>query len=84
MGVSPAFLMVSAALPVHSVRALIDYAKQHPGAVTYASPGAGTFPHLAVEMFNLRAGTQMLHIPYRGTAPALTDMVTEPRAGDDL
>lgn len=76
MGVSPAFLMVSGTLPVRSVRELIDYVKQRPGAVTYASPGTGTFPHLAVEMFNLRAGTQMLHVPYRGNAPALTDMVT--------
>ncbi|RKK05631.1 tripartite tricarboxylate transporter substrate binding protein [Pseudoroseomonas wenyumeiae] len=76
MGVSPAFLMVSATLPVRSVRELIDYVRQRPDGVTYASPGAGTFPHLAVEMFNLRAGTQMLHVPYRGTAPALTDMVT--------
>jgi len=54
---------------------VIAYAKSHPGSVTYASPGAGTLPHLTGEMLKAAAGIQTTHVPYKGLAPALTDLV---------
>ncbi|HEY4250500.1 MAG TPA: tripartite tricarboxylate transporter substrate-binding protein [Roseomonas sp.] len=71
----PYVLVVRASLPVHSVRELIDYAKAHPGQLSYASTGVGGTGHLAAEMFNTLAGTETLHVPYSGTAPGLNDVM---------
>jgi tripartite-type tricarboxylate transporter receptor subunit TctC len=63
------------ALKVNSVQELIALAKASPGKVTMASAGSGTINHLTGEMFKLQAGVDLLHIPYKGGAPALTDVV---------
>jgi tripartite-type tricarboxylate transporter receptor subunit TctC len=68
-------LVVNAALPVHSVAELVQLAKSKPGALNYASAGVGSPAHLAGEMLNLLAGIQLVHIPYKGAAPALLDVI---------
>lgn len=67
-------LLVTPGLPVKNVAELISYAKAHPGELNYASSGNGTIVHLTTEAFRSQAGLQMLHVPYKGTGPALTDL----------
>ena len=70
------FLLVSnLRFPVHSVSDLVRVAKQKPGIITFASYGAGSPAHLAGELFKFMTKTDMVHIPYKGSAPALTDVV---------
>jgi len=71
----PAVLVVPNSSPVHSVKEFIAHAKVNPGQVTFASPGHGTGPHLAGELFKRVAGIELTHVPYRGAAPALQDLV---------
>lgn len=71
----PNILVVNAKLPVHSVRELIDLAKQKPGQLTYASAGIGTSPHMSMELFKSMAGVDILHVPYKGTTPGVTDLL---------
>ena len=66
----PFVLAVHPSLPASSVRDLIAFAKSRPGQLTFGSGGAGGGPHLAAEMFAMRSGISLLHVPYRGTAPA--------------
>ena len=66
-------LVVHPGLPVSSVKELIAYAKAKPGALNYASAGSGTAPHISAEEFKLRTGIGMTHIPYKGSAPGVTD-----------
>jgi tripartite-type tricarboxylate transporter receptor subunit TctC len=66
---------VNPALPVDTVREFVDYAKAHPGKINMASAGSGTPQHVAGEMFKMMTGTEMIHVPYRGAAPALTDLL---------
>ncbi|MBI4191585.1 MAG: tripartite tricarboxylate transporter substrate binding protein [Betaproteobacteria bacterium] len=61
-------------LPVRTVGALVALAKARPGELNYASTGIGGIPHLAMELFNYTAGTKIVHIPYKGGAPALVDL----------
>lgn len=68
-------LVVSAALPVRSVAELVQLAKSKPGVLNYASAGVGSPAHLAGEMLNLLAGIKLTHIPYKGAAPALLDVI---------
>src|ERR1700744_42003 len=75
----PTILVVNPKLPVKTVPELIAYLKEHPGTVNMASGGVGSTPHLAGELFKMQTGTNMLHVPYRGDAPAVTDML----AGQD-
>jgi tripartite-type tricarboxylate transporter receptor subunit TctC len=70
----PFTLTVNATLPVKSVQELIDYAKTRPGNVFFGSSGNGGLPHLCGELFNLQASVQTVHVPYRGSAPAFTDL----------
>ena len=72
---TPSVLEVNLALPVNSVQELIAYAKNNPGKLNFGSAGNGSSHHLAGELFNTLAGTKMVHVPYRGTAAALTDVV---------
>ncbi len=72
---SPLMLVVPPTLPVRNVAELIAYAKARPEGVTFASPGAGTPLHLAGELFTRQAGIKALHVPYRGSSPALTDLM---------
>jgi tripartite-type tricarboxylate transporter receptor subunit TctC len=70
------FLMTAfSALPVNSLTDLVSYAKQRPAKVTYASPGVGTSTHLIGESFKLKHGIDIVHVPYRGGGPAITDYV---------
>ncbi len=79
IALNPAILEVNPSVPVHSVPELIAYAKAHPGELNMASGGVGSTPHLAGELFKMMTGINMLHVPYRGDAPAITDML----AGQD-
>jgi tripartite-type tricarboxylate transporter receptor subunit TctC len=71
----PNVLVVNPQLPVKSVKELVDYAKAHPGKLAFASSGSGTSIHMAGELFKLQAGVDVLHVPYKGSAPALTDLI---------
>ena len=71
----PLVLLVNPSLPVHSVEELIAYIKDHPGKVFFASAGNGGAPHLAGELFKQMAHLDIQHVPYKGSAPALTDLV---------
>ena len=71
----PLVLEVHPSVPVKTVAELIAYAKANPGKVNFASAGVGTSLHLAAELFNMMTGTKMIHVPYRGSAPALTDLL---------
>ncbi|WP_137178211.1 tripartite tricarboxylate transporter substrate binding protein [Roseomonas sp. AR75] len=71
----PEILVVHPSVPARDIAALVALAKAQPGALNYASAGNGTFPHLAAELFKLRAGVDITHVPYRGAAPAITDLV---------
>jgi tripartite-type tricarboxylate transporter receptor subunit TctC len=62
-------------LPVTSAKDLAALAKSKPGAVPFASTGSGSMPHLALELYQAAAGVKFLHVPYRGAAPALTDLL---------
>jgi tripartite-type tricarboxylate transporter receptor subunit TctC len=68
-------LVVHPSLPVKTETELIDYAKAHPGVLNYSSAGAGTSPHLSMELFRSMAGITMTHVPYKGTGPATVDVV---------
>jgi tripartite-type tricarboxylate transporter receptor subunit TctC len=71
----PFILVVNPSLPFETVTDLIKYAKAHPGALTYGSGGAGSPHQLFAEMFKTMTGTEMTHVPYKGSAPALTDLI---------
>jgi tripartite-type tricarboxylate transporter receptor subunit TctC len=72
---APFLLLVNPALPVHSVKELVAYAKANPGQLSYGSGGVGAPHHLYMELFKSMTGTQMTHVPYKGSLPALTDVV---------
>ena len=71
----PSVIQITPSLPVHSVPELIAYAKANPGKINHASAGAGTAGHIAGEMFKMMTGISMVHVPYRGGAPAVTDLI---------
>jgi tripartite-type tricarboxylate transporter receptor subunit TctC len=75
IGVAPTVLAVHPSLPVHSVAELIAYAREHPGTLNYGSAGIGTVGHLAGEFLASTAGIKLIHVPYRGTGPAMTDLL---------
>ncbi|HXM83186.1 MAG TPA: tripartite tricarboxylate transporter substrate binding protein [Burkholderiales bacterium] len=68
-------LVVSASLPAKSLQEVVALARERPGALNYSSAGAGTSQHLAGELFKLRTGTDIVHVPYKGSAPALAALV---------
>ena len=71
----PHMLVVHPALPVDSMERLASYAKANPGKISLASPGYGTQPHLLGEMFRLATGADIVHVPYKGATPAVTDIL---------
>ena len=73
---TPNILVVHPDLPIRNVRELIDYAKANPGKLNYATPGNGTPSHLATAIFQSMTGTELTHIPYKGSGPAMTDMLS--------
>ena len=70
------FLETNPGLPVASVQDFIQYLRAHPGELSYGSPGPGSSPHLAGEMFKRAAGVDAVHVPYKGAGPALTDVLS--------
>ncbi|MEA3023350.1 MAG: hypothetical protein QOK01_2202 [Alphaproteobacteria bacterium] len=75
IGKSPMVLTVHVSVPARTVKDLIASARADPGSLSYGSIGLGSASHLAGEMFKLRAGVDMLHVPYRGGAPAVNDLI---------
>lgn len=75
IGVIPSVLVVSASVPVKSVKELIAFAKVQPGKINFASAGIGASSHLSGELFKTMAGIDIVHVPYRGTGPALQDLL---------
>jgi tripartite-type tricarboxylate transporter receptor subunit TctC len=71
----PMAILVHPSLPANSVAELIAYAKQNPNKINMASAGTGSAPHMAGELFKFMAGVNMVHVPYRGQGPALTDLL---------
>ncbi len=71
----PLVMVVNPSVPTQTVPEFIAYAKANPGKINMASVGNGTTPHMAGELFKMMAGVDMLHVPYRGAAPALTDLL---------
>lgn len=71
----PNLLVVRNTLPVKTVQELVDYGKANPGKLNYGSPGVGSTGHLSAEIFKRAVGIEMAHVPYRGSAPALNDLV---------
>jgi tripartite-type tricarboxylate transporter receptor subunit TctC len=76
VGIVPCVVVVAAATPVHNPKELIAYAKANPGKLSFSSSGVGNPQQLAGELMNSMAGTNVLHVPYRGSAPAVTDVAT--------
>jgi tripartite-type tricarboxylate transporter receptor subunit TctC len=71
----PQMILANPSLPAKTIPELIAYAKANPGKITVASAGTGSSGHLAGELFKMMAGVNMLHVPYRGAGPALTDLL---------
>ena len=76
VGISPLILTVNNDFPAKDVRDLVNNAKANPGKVTFGSSGVGSATHLTFELFQQTAGIKMLHVPYKGTAPALTAVIS--------
>jgi tripartite-type tricarboxylate transporter receptor subunit TctC len=74
-GQTPNLLVVNPDVPVKSVKELIDTAKAKPGGLSYGSTGSGSSNHLSMELFRLMTGTQIVHVPYKGSAPMVTDLL---------
>lgn len=72
---TPFVLAVNASVPAKDVKEFIAYAKAHPNKVNYGTSGVGQSYHLAAELFRMRTGTDLNHVPYKGSAPALTDLL---------
>ena len=73
---APHVLVVSSKLPVHNVAQLVAYAKAHPGQVSFASAGTGGTAHLGMEMFKALSKTEVLHVPYKGSAGSVNDLIS--------
>jgi tripartite-type tricarboxylate transporter receptor subunit TctC len=72
---APAMLVVHPSVPAKNIAELVAYSKSQPNGLTYASSGSGSGPHLMAEMFAGASGTKMLHVPYKGSAPAYNDLL---------
>ena len=75
IGSSPLVLVVNPAVPATTLPQLVNYARANPGKLNFVSAGIGTTPHMAGELLKLRAGIDMTHIPYKGSGPAMADLV---------
>jgi len=75
VGVTPNLLICNENQPAKTVKDLVTLCKQNPGKISFASAGGGSAQHLALEMFKLRGGIDALHVPYKGSGPALTDLI---------
>ena len=75
IGGTPNVLVVNAALPINTVQEFVNYLKKNPGKLSYGSAGPGSLTHLTMELLKMQLGSFMVHIPYRGIAPAFTDLI---------
>jgi len=75
IGSTPNVLVINNALPPPNIQAFLAYMKQNPGKLSYGSAGAGSLTHLTAELFKLQTNSFLVHIPYRGIAPAITDLI---------
>ena len=75
----PNVLLVRQSFPAATVQEFLAYVKANPGKVNFASQGVGTTSHLTAELFNTLAGVKLVHVPYRGTGPALNDLLAGQR-----
>ncbi len=75
IGGTPNVLVVNAGLPVNHLKELVDYLRKNPGKLSYGSAGPGSLTHLTMELFKQQVNSFMVHIPYRGIAPAFTDLI---------
>jgi tripartite-type tricarboxylate transporter receptor subunit TctC len=75
IGATPNVLVVNAKVPATTVKEFVDYVKRNPGKLSYGSAGQGSLTHLTMELFKQETGAYMLHIPYRGIAPAINDLL---------
>jgi tripartite-type tricarboxylate transporter receptor subunit TctC len=75
VGASPSVLVVNPAVPANTVQELVAYAKANPGKVNFSSGGIGVLPHLIGELFKARAGIDIVHVPYKGGGPSITDLL---------
>ncbi|OZI32100.1 hypothetical protein CAL29_30170 [Bordetella genomosp. 10] len=76
VGQTPNVLVVTNSLPVHNVREFLDYARAHPGAINYGSGGVGSAGHLPMAWLQSKEHLQLTHIPYKGSGPAITDLIS--------
>jgi tripartite-type tricarboxylate transporter receptor subunit TctC len=75
VAVSPHVVAVNPSVPVHTLKELVDLAKAQPGKLNYASPGSGSVPHVGMELFKQQTGIEIVHVPYKGAGPMMTDVV---------
>ena len=75
LGVSPIVLVVNPSVPAKNLKELLVFLRANPGTISIASPGVGTSSHLAGELFQQLTGTKLVHIPYKGSGPAMTDLL---------
>jgi len=75
IGTGPSALTVNPKMPAKTTKELIDMAKAKPGMLTYATAGIGSFQHLSTELFRLQAGISLVHVPFKGGGPAMTDVI---------
>lgn len=76
VAVAPHVVTVHPSLPVHNLKELVAYAKAHPGEINYASQGSGSVPHVGTELLKQMTGTDMVHVPYKGSGPAIQDVLS--------
>lgn len=76
VAVSPHVVTVHPSLPVKNLKELVAYAKAHPGEINYASQGSGSVPHVGTELLKQMTGTDMTHVPYKGSGPAIQDVLS--------
>jgi len=76
VAVAPNVVVVHPSLPVNNLKELVDYAKQNPGKLNYASQGSGSIPHVGTELFKQMNGVDMVHVPYKGSGPAIQDVLS--------
>ena len=75
VGYTPAIIVANPKLPANNVKELVAYAKANPGKVSWGSPGTGSNPYIGMELLKAATGIDVVHVPYKGTGPALTDLI---------
>ena len=75
VGTNPFVLLAHPSAPVHTLKEFVDYVAKQPGKLTYASAGIGSLAHLSMVLLLKRAGLEMIHVPYKGDAPAMGDLI---------